>query len=50
MRADPCTVSVPHAITRITWTSRPVLFLPLAHRQTAEPAAHAYDSKPHATD
>jgi hypothetical protein len=36
LRSEPCTVSVIHADTRITWTIRPVLFLPLAHRQGAE--------------
>ncbi|MFD4543708.1 hypothetical protein [Streptomyces bauhiniae] len=36
LRSEPCTVSVTHASTRITWTNRPVLFLPLMHRQGAE--------------
>ncbi|MFF5537385.1 hypothetical protein ACFY71_33810 [Streptomyces cinerochromogenes] len=35
LRAEPCTVSVTHAKTRITWTIRPVLFLPFAHRKAA---------------
>jgi hypothetical protein len=35
---EPCTVSVTHASTRITWTIRPVVFLPLAHRQGVQPA------------
>ncbi|MFJ4687217.1 hypothetical protein [Streptomyces sp. NPDC088789] len=34
--AEPCTVSVTHATTRITWTTRPVTFLPLAYRQGTE--------------
>ncbi|MFJ5518782.1 hypothetical protein ACIQB4_17130 [Streptomyces griseoluteus] len=38
LRAQPCTVSVTHARTRIMWTIRPVLFLALAHRQDTEPA------------
>ncbi|MGR6971383.1 hypothetical protein ACU639_17645 [Streptomyces cynarae] len=39
LRPELCTVSVTHASTRITWTIRPVLFVPLAHRQsTALPA------------
>ncbi|MEU7414774.1 hypothetical protein AB0B40_36695 [Streptomyces sp. NPDC042638] len=46
LRAEPCTVSVTHAKTLITWTIRPVLFLPLAHRQTPELPACAYDFKP----
>ncbi|MFD7991131.1 hypothetical protein [Streptomyces mexicanus] len=50
LRAEPCTVSVAHAKTRITWTIRPVLFLPLAHRQAAELPACAYDFKPRPTD
>ncbi|MFF5024150.1 hypothetical protein ACFY2J_07840 [Streptomyces collinus] len=33
LRAEPCTVSVTHARTLITWTIRPVLFLSLTHRQ-----------------
>ncbi|MEU3523171.1 hypothetical protein AB0E62_04770 [Streptomyces sp. NPDC038707] len=46
LRAEPCTVSLTHASTRITWTIRPVLFLPLAHRQDAEPPTCAYDFTP----
>lgn len=46
----PCTVSVTHADTRITWTIRPVVFLPLAHRQAAELPACAHDFKPHQSD
>ncbi|MBP5888620.1 hypothetical protein F3K20_43010 [Streptomyces scabiei] len=45
LHAKPCTVSVTHADTRITWTVRPVLFLPLAHRQGAELPACAYGFK-----
>ncbi|KAB1147133.1 hypothetical protein F7R91_12430 [Streptomyces luteolifulvus] len=50
LRAEPSMVSVTHATTRITWTIRPVLFLPLAHRQGTELPACAYDFKPHASD
>lgn len=50
LRAELCTVSVTHTKTCITWTIRPVLFLPLAHRQAAELPACAYDFKPHPTD
>ncbi|MEV0526704.1 hypothetical protein AB0I66_25040 [Streptomyces sp. NPDC050439] len=50
MRMEPCTVTVTHADTRITWTIRPVLFLPLAQRQAAELPACAYDFKPQQTD
>ncbi|MET7981345.1 hypothetical protein [Streptomyces sp. NPDC005281] len=44
-RMQPCTVSVTHASTRITWTIRPVLFVPLAHRQGIELPACAHDFK-----
>ncbi|WP_406447329.1 hypothetical protein OHB14_32010 [Streptomyces sp. NBC_01613] len=50
LQFEPCSVSVTQAGTRITWTIRPALFLPLAHRQGAELPACAYDFKPHATD
>jgi hypothetical protein len=46
LRAKPCTVSLTHASTRITWTIRPVLFLPLAHRQAAQLPACAHDFTP----
>ncbi|MDT0571154.1 hypothetical protein RM704_27440 [Streptomyces sp. DSM 3412] len=46
LRSEPCTVSVTHTTTRITWTIRPVIFLPLAHRQGCELPACAYDFKP----
>ncbi|RSS69678.1 hypothetical protein [Streptomyces sp. WAC06273] len=50
MRSEPCTVTITHADIRITWTIRPVLFLPLAHRQGAELPACANSFKPHRTD
>ncbi|KIE25086.1 hypothetical protein LK08_21395 [Streptomyces sp. MUSC 125] len=50
LRAEPCTVSVTHANTRITWTIRPALFLPLAHRQGAELPACANEFKPRSTE
>ncbi|GGU79987.1 hypothetical protein GCM10010260_10180 [Streptomyces filipinensis] len=43
LRAEPCTVSVTQASTRITWTIRPVLFVPLAHRRGVELPARAHD-------
>ncbi|MFF8448621.1 hypothetical protein ACF06Q_13065 [Streptomyces leeuwenhoekii] len=46
LRAEPCTVSLTHANTRITWTIRPVQFLPLAHRQGIELPACAHDFSP----
>ncbi|WP_419184080.1 hypothetical protein [Streptomyces caniscabiei] len=46
LRSEPCTVSVTFYTTRITWTIRPVIFLSLAHRQSAELPACAYDFKP----
>nr|WP_075733818.1 hypothetical protein [Streptomyces acidiscabies] len=36
LNREPCTVSITHATTHITWTIRPAVFLPLAHRQAAE--------------
>ncbi|MEU6509265.1 hypothetical protein [Streptomyces sp. NPDC046942] len=50
LRSQPCTVTVTQAHTRITWTIRPVLFLPLAHRQGTQLPACAHDFKPHAAD
>ncbi|MDN3259700.1 hypothetical protein QWJ26_07705 [Streptomyces sp. CSDS2] len=43
LRSEPCTVSLTHGRARITWAIRPVLFLPLAHRQGIElPCAHDF--------
>ncbi|MGW2209283.1 hypothetical protein [Streptomyces sp. NPDC001781] len=50
LRSEPCTVSVTNASTRITWTIRPVLFLPLMHRQGAELPACARTFKHRRTD
>ncbi|WP_051848600.1 hypothetical protein [Streptomyces sp. NRRL WC-3725] len=50
LRAEPCTVTITQASTRVTWTIRPVLFLSLAHRQGAELPPCAYDFKRHPTD
>ncbi|MEU6280046.1 hypothetical protein [Streptomyces sp. NPDC047028] len=47
LRLEPCTVSVTQASTRITWTIRPVLFVPLAHRHGTELPVCAYAFKPH---
>ncbi|MFE2025490.1 hypothetical protein ACFW9V_10130 [Streptomyces hygroscopicus] len=49
MRSEPCTVTVTHASTRITWAVRPALFLPLAHRGGDELPACAYDFRRSAT-
>ncbi|MFJ5967964.1 hypothetical protein [Streptomyces sp. NPDC093060] len=49
LRSEPCTVSVTHADICITWTIRPVTYLPLAHRKAAELPACAYDFKPRPT-
>ncbi|MEU5765815.1 hypothetical protein ABZ782_07825 [Streptomyces asoensis] len=46
IRREPWTVSITHLSTRVTWTVRPVHFLPLAHRQGAELPLCAYDFKP----
>ncbi|MBK3579320.1 hypothetical protein JHN63_37085 [Streptomyces sp. MBT65] len=50
LRRDPWAVSVTHVTTRITWTVRPALFLPLAHRHDAELPACVHDFKPRGTD
>ncbi|MFE9114853.1 hypothetical protein ACFYN9_35340 [Streptomyces collinus] len=50
LRMEPCTVSLTHASTSITWTIRPVVFLPLLHRQGIELPACAYDFTPHTRD
>ncbi|MDN0198308.1 hypothetical protein [Streptomyces sp. S.PNR 29] len=50
LRAEPCTVTISQAEVRVTWTIRPVLFLPLAHRQVIELPACAYEFKPRPTD
>ncbi|WP_089100775.1 hypothetical protein [Streptomyces hyaluromycini] len=47
LRGRPCSVTVTHTSTRITWTIRPVTFLPLAHRQGTEFPACTQDFKPH---
>ena len=47
LRGQPCQVSVTHGITRITWTIRPVTFLPLTHRRGAELPACVDDYRPH---
>ncbi|GAP50766.1 putative uncharacterized protein [Streptomyces azureus] len=43
-----CTVSVTHASTRITWTIRPVVFPPLAHRYSTDLPSCAHDFQPNA--
>ncbi|WP_107486361.1 hypothetical protein [Streptomyces sp. MUSC 14] len=47
---EPCSVTVTQDHTRVTWTIRPVFFVPLAHRQGTELPACAHDFKPHAAD
>ena len=47
LRAEPCTVSLTQASTRITWTIRPVLFVPLANRQGIDLPTCASSFKPH---
>ncbi|MFF7935588.1 hypothetical protein [Streptomyces sp. NPDC007940] len=46
LRAEPCTVTLTQARTRITWTIRPVIFLLLAHRQGLDIPACAHQFKP----
>ncbi|MFG3148966.1 hypothetical protein [Streptomyces sp. NPDC048243] len=50
LRSEFCTVTINQGGTRISWTARPALFLPLAHRRSLELPSCAYDFKPHATD
>ncbi|MBT2420805.1 hypothetical protein J7F01_06730 [Streptomyces sp. ISL-22] len=50
LRSEPYTVSITQHRTRVTWTIRPVLFVPLAHRQGVELPACAYAFKPGALD
>ncbi|MFD5076505.1 hypothetical protein ACFWM2_17295, partial [Streptomyces sp. NPDC058371] len=45
LHSEPCTVTINQGSTRITWTARPVLFLPLAHRRGLELPSCAYDFK-----
>ncbi|SOR79072.1 hypothetical protein SCNRRL3882_2535 [Streptomyces chartreusis NRRL 3882] len=47
LRSEPSTVTITQASTRVTWTIRPVLFLPLVHRQGAKLPACTDDFKPH---
>ncbi|WP_079102795.1 hypothetical protein [Streptomyces sp. TP-A0356] len=47
LSAEPCTVTITQAGTRVTWTIRPVLFLPLAYRQGVELPACVEDFQPH---
>ncbi|MFF7172277.1 hypothetical protein ACIP8U_44335 [Streptomyces pseudovenezuelae] len=47
LRAEPSTVTLTQARTRLTWTIRPVIFLPLAHRHGAELPSCAHDFRPH---
>ncbi|MEU5178697.1 hypothetical protein AB0G49_01420 [Streptomyces longwoodensis] len=46
LRCEPCTVSVTHETTRITWTIRPVTYLPLAHRTELPPCAYEFRPGP----
>ncbi|AYN40849.1 hypothetical protein D9753_20365 [Streptomyces dangxiongensis] len=50
LRREPWTVSITHVSTRITWTVRPAIFLPLAHRQGLELPACAHGFKPRMSD
>lgn len=50
LRSEPCAVTINQGGTRISWTARPAIFLPLAHRRGLELPSCAYDFKPHATD
>ncbi|MFV2118239.1 hypothetical protein ACE14D_07235 [Streptomyces sp. Act-28] len=47
MRSEPCTLTITQAGTHITWTIRPVPFLPLAHRQSTELPACTQSFQPY---
>lgn len=49
LRAEPSTVTLTQSHTRITWTIRPVIFLPLADRQIGLPSC-ADSFQPHRHD
>ncbi|MFJ8335104.1 hypothetical protein [Streptomyces sp. NPDC094437] len=44
---EPWTASITHISTRVTWTIRPVRFLPMAHREEKELPSCAYEFNPH---
>jgi hypothetical protein len=46
LRSEPCAVTITQDQTRITWTIRPAIFLPLARRQGTELPPCAHDFKP----
>jgi hypothetical protein len=46
--SEPCTDTINQGSTHLTWTARPALLLPLAHRRSLELPTCAYDFKPHA--
>ncbi|MEV7284333.1 hypothetical protein AB0O01_07165 [Streptomyces sp. NPDC093252] len=46
LRSESSTVSVTHAGTRVTWTIRPVTYLPLAHRTELPPCAYEFSPSP----
>ncbi|MFJ6993126.1 hypothetical protein [Streptomyces sp. NPDC003090] len=50
IRSEPCTLTITQAGTRITWTIRPVFFLPLAHRRDTELPFCAGSFDPHHAD
>jgi len=50
LRAEPSTVTLTQSRTRITWTIRPVIFLPLANRQVVELPSCAESFQPHRHD
>ncbi|MDT9680647.1 hypothetical protein RND61_00875 [Streptomyces sp. TRM76323] len=50
IRSEPRTLTITQAGTRITWTIRPVLFLPLAHRQNTELPTCAQSFQPYPAD
>ncbi|MGV9843643.1 hypothetical protein ACWDUB_16275 [Streptomyces fungicidicus] len=50
IRSEPCTVTITHADVHVTWTIRPVLFLPLAHRQGIELRTCTRSFEPHRAD
>lgn len=42
--SEPCAVTINQGVTRITWTTRRMLFLPMAHPRSLELPSCAYEA------
>ncbi|NBM17072.1 hypothetical protein [Streptomyces sp. GC420] len=49
-QSEPCHISITTAGTRITWTARPVLFLPVAHHRGSNSPACTKQFRPRTAD